>query len=48
MKRSEIAAELAGGICFLTFLYITFMALYVFAPYQPSMHSEAAHLSTQP
>lgn len=48
MTHREIATEMAGSVCFLALLYVGMMALYAFAPAQPSMHSEASYREARP
>lgn len=43
MTRREYVTEWVGSICFVALLYMMLMALYVMAPAQPSMHSEAVY-----
>lgn len=43
MTLRETITEVIGSICFLALMYFGFMALYVMAPAQPSMHSEATY-----
>lgn len=43
MTTREIITEVIGSICFFGLLFFILGALYVFAPYQGSMHNEASY-----